>query len=254
MKKFKTPVAMEVTQEQYDRDLKQPLLDLGYVEKKEYRFTRENFSILQTNSDKGYSLFVNSHNEQPYYIPTYNPELFLALAGMTEGDIISQKEWTYYRETCYNGILLGSSYFPKATKEQLINHFSKEVMEKKKYRIKEQYRLAFQNTWHDAILTLEQWKANGLSIEALEEVEQRVELIKYTIDPDNKGDLHFLNKVDNKIFTYQEKDLCEKALNGELLDIESLDDVDFKRWFRKSHLSLHQDGMKAVLKEYLKQL
>jgi len=226
MKKFKTPVAMEVTQEQYDRDLKQPLKDLGYVESCMGRPT-ESYTRLKTNwvqSNNG--LGISANQNECHLIPTYNPELFLALAGMTEGD--------------------------NQTKEQLINHFSKEVMEDKKYRIKEQYKLAFQNTWHDAILTLEQWKANGLSIEALEEVEQRVELRIH------RADKYFLVKKTD--WTDQEKDLCEKAINGELLDVESLDSDDFEEWYKKAencNVYYNSDyeicGIKAVLKEYLKQ-
>ena len=62
-------------------------------------------------------------------------------------------------------------------------------------------------------------------------------------------------------FTPQEKDLCEKAINGELLDIDSLDDLDFALWYNSNKVDVITDdslsgnylkGIKAVLKEYLK--
>ena len=46
--RFKTPVSMKCTQEQYDKDLKEPLRKLGYVEKYAYRYTKK-FKYLVTN-------------------------------------------------------------------------------------------------------------------------------------------------------------------------------------------------------------
>lgn len=88
-KKFITPVGMEVTKEQYEKDLKEPLEKLGYV---------LNCDVLRDESCKiylctyaPYNKYYNllnfkGGNSDIYYIDHYNSELFLALAAMTKGN------------------------------------------------------------------------------------------------------------------------------------------------------------------------
>ena len=142
--KFKTPIAMKCTQEQYDRDLKQPLKDLGYVE---LDMDRDNgrCNLLSTGwRDCNQIGYIEEKLSSDYLIPTYNPKLYISLAGMTEGEDWIVGEWLVYE---YNGELFevkGFEYadyqrgqastkfkglYRKATKEELIEYFTEEVEE-----------------------------------------------------------------------------------------------------------------------------
>ena len=156
--KFKTPIAMKCTQEQYDRDLKQPLKGLGYEEEDMLRHG-DFYTILSTNYEELGKLYVDSvHLAGSYLIPTYNPKIFIALASMTVGIDWIVGEWFKYvgskdnwftpgklyqaRERSDKGNILrvynddegdfngyGIENFIKATKEELIEHFTEEVKE-----------------------------------------------------------------------------------------------------------------------------
>ena len=86
----------------------------------------------------------------------------------------------------------------------------------KKYRIKEEVKKYFSNGYHDISLTLIEWQIFNVELEALEEEETRVEL---NINEDYKHLLHKKSAVD---FSDEEKDLCEKALNGELFELKNI--------------------------------
>ena len=126
----------------------------------------------------------------------------------------------------------------------------------KQYRIKREllkyYHLPnVENIQQD----LESFKDISISLEALEEVEQRVELIIASYNGAEMG-LFKSTEID---WSDKEKDLCEKALNNELLDISSLDEDDFREWQKTNDLKIYYDnyfclqGIKSVLTEYLKQ-
>ena len=123
----------------------------------------------------------------------------------------------------------------------------------KKYRLKEQYKKFFHKSLHDSELTDYEWNERHLiTLEALEEVPQRIKLGFY-----DGGETIYMES--HLCFTNHDKDLMEKALNGELLDIESLDDEDFSKWYIPNDVIVSLDvdfkikGIKAVLKAYLKQ-
>lgn len=90
-KQFITPVSMKVTKEQYERDLKEPLKDLGYITLRDC-INFDNSNLLVTNFanvsyEYGTSRQIDgniAYNRT--YINHYNPELFLALAAMTKGN------------------------------------------------------------------------------------------------------------------------------------------------------------------------
>jgi len=92
--------------------------------------------------------------------------------------------------------------------------------------------------------------------EWFKEVPSRIELEIYNMGNGANGKLQ---KKDFSGFTYQEKYLCERALNGELLDIDSLDDDDFSNWYFSEDPTssictdayVKNTGIKAVLKAYL---
>ena len=91
MNKFITPVSMQVTKEQYCRDLENPLVNLGYVWEDwywKYDFSKQHPLLVNYYNSKLGNLGALSLNEKyrdgAYFIDHYNPELFLALAAMTE--------------------------------------------------------------------------------------------------------------------------------------------------------------------------
>lgn len=171
MSKFITHVAMEVTKEQYKNDLEGPLKKLGY----KWRYGAYNndnsnglcgaYPLLFTQYDStnnalgsnniDYILNPIFHDKNYYLINHYNPELFLALAAMSDEEFGIKGEWViciknsrsftkgmlyqiggkFYKNSISpwsiikddrgeeNGLL--NEYFRKATKEELIEYFSK---------------------------------------------------------------------------------------------------------------------------------
>ena len=99
--KFIQPVSMRVTKEQYERDLRQPLLKMGYEEIMIKKW--EDIPILVTNlgstrrhlSNTTESLKTKHHR---YFIPDYNPEFFLAIAAMSNIEYGIYGEWWYCTE------------------------------------------------------------------------------------------------------------------------------------------------------------
>jgi len=131
-------------------------------------------------------------------------------------------------------------------------------MEEKKYRIKKEYNHVVNETLIEAEVAKGYFTSLKIPEEWIEEVETRVKLY---IDTDTCSLKFSTGDCTSKRFTNQEKDLCEKAINGELLDVESLDSDDFEEWYKKAencNVYYNSDyeicGIKAVLKEYLKQL
>ena len=137
---------MECTQEQYEKDLKKPLEELGC----------EGINLHSRNFMKTYvcghinSLYSEDiSKEDAHFIDHYNTELFLALAAMTEGEepivgeyvkstnsidgdrIFKIKKITSKLSGNISIGVYGSCSYSicrKATKEELIKHFSKDVV------------------------------------------------------------------------------------------------------------------------------
>lgn len=148
---------MECTQEQFEKDLKESLLALGY---REDCFTNWQDSNILTNNLNNKLGFISNINRMAkekkdrYFIDHYNPELFLALAAMTEGKDWVVGEYVIVITTDLNSLgtifkvnflksansYLGyacnshKNIYRKATKKELIVHFTKskeKTMEKK---------------------------------------------------------------------------------------------------------------------------
>jgi ethanolamine utilization microcompartment shell protein EutS len=96
MSKFIQPVSMRVTREQYERDLREPLLAMGYEEINVNSFiycpiictNYGNISDRLSNTEEGIKEHFNRH-----FIPEYNPEYFLAVAAMTNEELGIVGEW-----------------------------------------------------------------------------------------------------------------------------------------------------------------
>lgn len=151
MKKFKLPLRMNLTIDQYEKDLKQPLIDLGYNME---IVAKEGSLKIVTNHSQIHNFTVISAPtpDPPYHIKKrtviegYNPELFLALAAMTEGedwvlgeyliyeahDIIFKVQNFKYYDAANGGAPNSKSartLYRKLTKEEIFNHFKNEKME-----------------------------------------------------------------------------------------------------------------------------
>jgi len=162
MSKFITPVSMKVTREEFNY-LEKELEKLGY-ESSLIGLIYPVDNYIATNLGNTNNLFSNIDNEtinrhDRYYIDSYNPELFLALAAMTDnydpivreymiciydtvnceinskvGDIIKilsfndNSKWKPKQtEKGHFGTDWSRNHYRKATKEELISHFSKDT-------------------------------------------------------------------------------------------------------------------------------
>jgi hypothetical protein len=132
--KFTQPVSMQCSQEQFDADLKKPLKNLGYkISTTNYGYDQD--EILLVTKFMGESDFIssstlpskNDHNR--YFIDHYNPQLFIALASMSDevDGIVGEwilKKWDNSLEKL-DSPFCNHEGFRKATKEELITHFTK---------------------------------------------------------------------------------------------------------------------------------
>lgn len=154
---FATNVAMKVSREQFERDLRKPLIELGYGINDEWNneIIEFNFNFLLSNPSYGKVAFHNHTVNTDEIIHTYNPKLYLALAGMTKGETPIVGEWMVITEGDGYGrfrdgeifkvinfgnfenmsnvadgwvsnICMELGRYRKATKEELIKHFTKE--------------------------------------------------------------------------------------------------------------------------------
>lgn len=144
--KFITPVSMEITWEQY-KNLSEKLKSLGYKPTDAVMYDYK--VILYTCAGGADNYYSNSTSQDSktefdrYFIDHYNPELFLALAAMTNEDKPIKGEYFIGKDTFLpheprkatydhddhldskqnNAIENWGSYYRKATKEELINFF-----------------------------------------------------------------------------------------------------------------------------------
>ena len=132
---FTQPVSMQCSQEQFEIDLKEPLEKLGY---NYYRlFDFKECPIIATNY-MGQNMFSNTswnfeRANNRHFIDHYNPQLFLALASMTDepngilGEYytnIRRDKFTKKTSETQNSLIIDNIWL-KATKEELIAHLTK---------------------------------------------------------------------------------------------------------------------------------
>lgn len=96
MSKFIQPVSMRVTEEQYLRDLREPLLAMGYREERISGFSH--CPIINNNYASKMGVVSNTggickEDFNRHFIPEYNPEYFLAVASMTNEELGIVGEW-----------------------------------------------------------------------------------------------------------------------------------------------------------------
>lgn len=154
MSKFKYPVSMVVTKEQFEADLRKPLEDLGYSIASVSSFTDYPLLFVRGESINNidFTIVFTSERNSSTFIDHYNPELLIALASMREGDEPHVGEWfkvlkdwkdegvswrkgELIKVTSINdhspvgkGVLCSGydrDYYTKASKEDIILHFTK---------------------------------------------------------------------------------------------------------------------------------
>ena len=157
MPQFTQPVSMQVTQKQYDKDLKEPLEILGYNQSdignfSYFEYLMTNFGPLQDHVGNLTERQIQLNDR--YFIDHYNPKLFLAIAAMSNEQYgIAGEHWkctdnhfdSFTKNKLYKarhsinnteGFINNKNetdgfnshnleYFVKATKEELINLFTK---------------------------------------------------------------------------------------------------------------------------------
>lgn len=125
MKEFITPVSMQVTSEQFEADLRKPLESMGYSAA--YNVD-EKCQYLYTIGAQWSSASIGSPSlDITYKLTNYNPKLFLPLAAMTDSSLGT--EFEYWKHNFSGAIFIESDIsdfedFSKATKQDLIKHFS----------------------------------------------------------------------------------------------------------------------------------
>lgn len=148
MTDFKNKVTMRVTREQYEKDLEKPLEKLGYTWDSNDAEDFEGWNILSINIDNNTGMVCidavqfKEEVDESIFIENYNPQLFLALATMREGDELHVGEYMYCIEGYDKNLheyITGNIYevvnsnfsnayckktWRKATVEELIEHFS----------------------------------------------------------------------------------------------------------------------------------
>ena len=112
--KFIQGVGMKCTQEQYEKDLKGKLLDMGYVENRlDEKFNGYNYIVNNITNRLGNVSNLNNFEVAANgrdVIEEYNPELFLALAAMTDKPNGIKGEWWMCFGHDSSGFKKGKSY------------------------------------------------------------------------------------------------------------------------------------------------
>lgn len=158
MSKFTTAVCMACTQEQYERDLRKPLLDMGYRETDIRGIDNHPFIVNNHCGELGVITNLSNLTDDMYVrylIDHYNPELYLGLAAMTNEKYGIKGEWWVYTKVSYESFThdmlykglqsinhsfsflnnkgerdgyadIPLYYFRKATKAEIIKYLTKE--------------------------------------------------------------------------------------------------------------------------------
>jgi len=133
--KFTQPVSMKVTQQQFEQDLKKPLEKLGYRLLDNFKVKDEEYLCTYysgINSRVSFLNFRHITERGRYFIPTYNPQLFIALSSMSDkpngilGEYytnIRRDKFTKKTSETQNSLIIDNIWL-KATKEELIAHLN----------------------------------------------------------------------------------------------------------------------------------
>lgn len=138
--RFTTPIAMKCTEEQFN-EIKDRLVEMGY---KISTFSRNSGQLMCTNfgSDHHYIGMSDLPSFQELVLESFNPDLFLALAAMTDKEDGIKGEW--WKNPYNNNLFIQTNtspnsthpYLRKATAQEIIEHF-----EKKEFVLPENFKV-----------------------------------------------------------------------------------------------------------------
>ena len=103
--KFIQPVSMRVTEEQYNRDLREPLLAMGYREMLLTSFIENPILVnnfIEVLGEVSNQVEFAAEISNRHFIPDYNPEYFLAVAAMTSEKFGIVGEWWKFKSQSCN--------------------------------------------------------------------------------------------------------------------------------------------------------
>ena len=132
---FTTPIAMKCTEDQFN-GIKDGLVEMGYEIS---TFSRNSGQLMCTNfgSDHHYIGMSDLPSFQELVLESFNPDLFLALAAMTDKEDGIKGEWWRYTDDMNDPIVpqkrLGEFVVPnkawrKATAQEIMAHFEKKTL------------------------------------------------------------------------------------------------------------------------------
>ena len=132
---FTQKISMDCTKEQYEKYLKEELLKMGYKEDNVSWWDDDDNKYI-TNYYSANGKFGNINRgdlsaDDTRYLGSFNPELFLALAAMTDSErIFGYREWAKQKNgNDFQLPLKGENcnpYWRKATKEEIMTKFGKD--------------------------------------------------------------------------------------------------------------------------------
>jgi len=133
---FTQRLSMDCTREQYEKYLKDELLKMGYEDKfvnswncGVYQYISNNYMGINGGLGAVYKQDLNKYNRT--YLGSFNPELFLSLAAMTDSErIFGYGEWAKRkRGNDFQFPQVGENcnpYWRKATKKEIMAKFGNE--------------------------------------------------------------------------------------------------------------------------------
>lgn len=256
--KFITPVSMPCTKEESE-EITEKLKTLGYTPvplKVLWKDNLEGNNICTFDNEFGFSGGNSIAYAKTLKLESYNPQLFLALATMTDNPEGMPGEWwmcLYDLDNFRSGILYKqytnqsctgfrndsgcredfailrdkkhSEWWRKPTTKEIMEHFNKETPFVEKfdnpeqlYKLKEEVRKYIESNYYAESGTFEYWENKRIKIEALEPVESRIRIVHQ-----NGGALLKIRHDGEPIdFTEQERKDTQHLINKEYGDIKEL--------------------------------
>ena len=218
--KFRQPVSMQVTKEQYEKDLREPLLRMGYLEHALGEWMTA--SILVTNYGNTGFYISNTINEYKkrhnrYFIPEYNPKLFLVIAAMSNVKYGIYGEWWY----CIKDVKMSSDGRIEYNKDKLYMGLDNERIVNNS-RDENHYWRGDYRFEHFRKATLQELITNFTTKENIMKKEittEQFEELKKSIVPENEEQFNKLMGIEKPIFKKEDFRFGDKVAlkNGDVL-------------------------------------
>ena len=252
--KFIQPVSMRVTQEQYEKDLRDPLLAMGYEENLITSFSHT--PILVNNYGGRNGILSNTSEEAAiienrHFIPDYNPEYFLAVAAMTSETFGIVGEWWRFKVQGYDEFTYNKLY--KCIGHNINNKAPIFISNKDTYNgftSKAQFQILSKATLSDLINKLEP-KTNK-NTNNMELTEKEKEVLVKLVTKENEAIFEKIGVKRDKNPIKRlgtETETLKSILHYICVAFRSADEVDRKDLIGRSFTIIAQNNFKFVLHE-----